>query len=515
MKIKKKLLSFLILLITIGFFLTAYQISRAEPPPIFSFSLAKNDGNPSTYHIDINKPVDTAERKTGEVVDLVINFNSQSKKVKSKNKDYAFVFYYNADKMSQTFCQENNFTNTICAYFDPYIKTIAENPTKSLEKLDSAKCASKEMPKGCAKVTIKFKLKEDITFPRENKERPGSYSYFFLAIEGMKIKNDASGDLDFKWDYDESRFPETSPHTVAEGRTDKIITTGEIQPPVKLDMPNLSCETTDSGVKWSWKPVDGGVNYLLYVYSIATDEKPLGSEGKWFTTTKEAIAGRTPDIKYQGNLNAYDANKNPESKSFTSSKSCKMPAAPVVVEPPTVTITPSKATKATLKLGVRMPDISVGSVETVLVKISDFADQEITLTKKEKDYFIGDLAFENLSDKQTFSIYVKKENVTIGRKFNDITLKPEEKLDCATYNTNTNCGTLLDQQETFYSENNGRILLSGDADGDNEIEFDDYDLLSQNYNKTQNIGDFDLNGNIEFDDYDILSRNYTNRGDSQ
>lgn len=492
MKVKKKLLGLLIFLIA-GFFLGFYQPIQvnAETKPHFSFSLAHTPPGSSFPHelyTDIGGALDDAKKEQGELVDLIINFDSAGKKIKGV---FHFVFYYDAKKMSQTYCSETDFSSTKCVVFDQEVDNYLKNWKKKLEIL----------PDGRVKISMHLELTDKVDFPQHFGDDKKNGSYLFLTIQGMQIKNDAKGELKFEWDRKET-YTNWGDFNVND-KTYTIKTTGEIKPPVKLDMPNLSCETTDSGVKWSWEPVDDGVNYLLYVYGINTDEKPLGSEGKWFTTTKEAIAGKTPDVKYQGHINAYDADKNPESKSSTNSKSCKMPAEPVVVESP-VTIAPSKAT---LKFGVRMPDISVDSVETVLVKISDFADQKITLTKKENDYFISSLQFENFPQERTFSIYVKKENVTIGRKFNNITLKPGDYLDCTA--SFSNCGDLLN------SKDNNKTLFSGDADNDkgNDVDYEDFNELVKFYEKSGQPADFNLDGKTDYYDFTILVKNYEKSGD--
>jgi hypothetical protein len=58
-------------------------------------------------------------------------------------------------------------------------------------------------------------------------------------------------------------------------------------------------------------------------------------------------------------------------------------------------------------------------------------------------------------------------------------------------------------------------LFRGDANGDNEVNFSDYLVVSQNFGgtgKEWNEGDFTADGVVNFSDYLHLSQNYETTG---
>lgn len=333
--------------------------------------------------------------------------------------------------------------------------------------------------------------------------KPDAVSYTFSV--GMYKETTTSTSKSFTFT---SETPNTGSVYYSNGITTSGSNSSTCTPKLTaLQTPTLSCTPTDKGINWKWNTVPNGVYYFLLVLSDTYPEPveyPFTQEGTFFTTT-EATGGKTPGVKYYGNLVAYDATKTRYSD--TSVTNCAMPAG-------------DKQTN--LIFGVRMPNIVKTidgknpvntTIKNVLVKINGKDDRYTDLKRNgdllNSDYYTGEIT---LNQAGAYDIYVKKENVTLGRKFTGINLTLGETLDCVSQTAN--CGTLPD------SKKDDRTLLSGDAYDDNlndpklisVIDLNDISVVAKYWGQIN--GDVDLNGTSDLNDISFIAKNWGNKSDS-
>ncbi|OGK14161.1 hypothetical protein A3B40_01195 [Candidatus Roizmanbacteria bacterium RIFCSPLOWO2_01_FULL_37_16] len=189
---------------------------------------------------------------------------------------------------------------------------------------------------------------------------------------------------------------------------------------------------------------------------------------------------------------------------------------------PTPTPTGSP-TAAKLRFKILMPDVLPSTTgiasSNVVVEARDgsttVATTNVALTRNGNYYQTSSDALLNIPSPKAYTIFIKSK-ISIGKLFNNVTLTPQQILDC-TQIVNLLCGELISQKDS-------KPLVSGDTDGFaqssgsyNKIDSADLQILASQFNTSPPTAgpssDFNLDSQINILDLEILGKNYGGVGD--
>lgn len=211
---------------------------------------------------------------------------------------------------------------------------------------------------------------------------------------------------------------------------------------------------------------------IIYSLGMTTEKQGTGTAA---TITFKSIAGGTANLSF-GTSTSVAAKGESEGLSSASS-----------------TATVNIQDKVSLNFKVKFQEITTQKpdkqVKITLKKDSQEQTGNVTVKADQNGIYSGTFPNINLG---TYDVYIKGTNY-LQKKFTNVSLVSA---------TNTKDWTSVE-------------LLAGDANGDNEINIQDFLVLQQSYLQTaQNLpADFDSNGTINIQDFKLLAQNYNLTGE--